>query len=30
MTHLDLLGDRACVAVSWIGLLYILYWHLVA
>ena len=27
MTRLDWLGDRICVAVSWIGMLYIVYWH---
>lgn len=28
MTRLDLLGDRFCIAICWIGFLYILYWHL--
>lgn len=27
MSRLDLLGDRACVFVCWIGLAYILYSH---
>lgn len=30
MTRLDILGDRTCMAISWIGLFYILYWHFVA
>jgi hypothetical protein len=28
MTRVDMLGDRFCVAVSWMGFFYILYWHL--
>ena len=28
MTRVDLMGDRFCVALSWIGFSYILYWHL--
>lgn len=26
--RVDMLGDRFCVAVSWVGFFYILYWHL--
>lgn len=29
MTRLDFMGDRFCIAVSWIGMLYIMYWHLI-
>jgi hypothetical protein len=28
MTRLDFMGDRCCIAASWIGMLYIIYWHL--
>jgi len=28
MTRLDWVGDRCCMAVSLLGLAYILYWHL--
>lgn len=29
MTRLDVMGDRFCMMVCWVGMLYILYWHLV-
>lgn len=28
MSRLDLMGDRVCMAASWIGVLYIVCWHL--
>lgn len=28
MTRMDAFGDRFCIALSWIGVAYILYWHL--
>lgn len=28
MPHLDWMGDRACVALCWVGILYIAYSHL--
>ncbi|CAN5163566.1 hypothetical protein BH10PSE13_BH10PSE13_02320 [soil metagenome] len=28
MSYWDLLGNRTCMAISWIGLAYIAYWHL--
>jgi hypothetical protein len=27
MVHLDKMGDRACVALCWLGLIYIAYSH---
>ena len=30
MLRLDALGDRTCVALCWIGVLYILYSHVIA
>lgn len=29
MTRVDWLGDRTCVAMCWIGLVYILYSHVI-
>lgn len=29
MTRVDLVGDRFCVALCWMGVAYILYWHLI-
>jgi len=29
MSRVDVLGDRFCIAVSWIGFFYIMYWHVI-
>ena len=29
MTLLDRIGNRTCMAMSWIGVAYILYWHVI-
>ena len=29
MTRFDALGDRCCMMAAWIGMIYILYWHLI-
>lgn len=29
MTRLDMLGDRFCIGLCWIGVAYILYYHVI-
>lgn len=30
MVRIDILGDRTCMALCWVGILYILYSHMLA